>query len=159
MRAGTGLKPLVALVVCGVVATAAGCGGSDGQGGDSLELESKWHGRISDAIEAKPEACQGGVGGACETHVAAVHAITEQLREEVEARPDKARYQATLDGTTTIGTDYDQYTTELCATVPEITVDAATSEKFATCSGLYTTIITGATDLRQNLRPAEESAG
>jgi 2-methylisocitrate lyase-like PEP mutase family enzyme len=47
---------------------------------------------------------------------------------------------------------------QLCATVPETTVDPATTQKFATCSGLYTSIITGAGDLQQNLRPSQESA-
>ncbi|MER5228171.1 hypothetical protein [Streptomyces flaveus] len=159
MRAGTGLQSLIPLLVCGIMAAAAGCGGStDDQGSESLELERKWHGRISDAVSAKPDNCRAGVGSACETHVAAVSAITEQLHKEVEARPDKERYQATLDGTTAVNEYYDQYFSQLCATVPETTVDAATTQKFTTCSGLYTSIITGAGDLQENLRPSEKSA-
>lgn len=158
MRAGTGLRALIPLLVCGFITTTAGCGGSaDDQGGGSLELGKKWHGRISDAVNAKPEGCRAGVGSACETHAAAVHAITEQLREEVEALPDKARYRATLDGATAIDQNYDEYFGSMCATVPETTIDPATTQKLATCSGLYTTIITSAADLRQNLRPSEES--
>ncbi|WP_406486760.1 hypothetical protein [Streptomyces phaeochromogenes] len=156
MRAGAGLRSLIPLLVCGVMAATAGCGGStDEQGGESLELEAKWHDRISEAVNAKPDGCTAGVGSACETHAAAVHAITERLHKEVEARPDKDRYQATLDGTTAINEQYDQYYTELCATVPETTVDAATTQKLHTCSGLYTSIITGASDLQDNLRPSE----
>ncbi|WP_351225880.1 hypothetical protein [Streptomyces sp. NPDC002133] len=120
MRDGGGLRLLTPLLVCGVVAAVAACGGSTGdQGSRSLELEKKWHGRISDAVSAKPEACRAGVGSACEARAAAVHAITEQLREDVEARPDKERYQATLDGAMAIDKDYDEYFGKLCATVPE----------------------------------------
>ncbi|MGW1885898.1 hypothetical protein [Streptomyces sp. NPDC001970] len=141
------------------MAAVAACGGSTGdQGSESLELEKKWHGRISDAMSAKPDACRAGVGSACEAHAAAVHAITEQLREDVEARPDKERYQATLDGTMAIDKDYDEYFGKLCATVPETTIDAATTQAFMNCSGLYTAIITGAGDLQENLRPSEKSA-
>ncbi|MEU2434242.1 hypothetical protein ABZ611_32965 [Streptomyces sp. NPDC007861] len=162
MRARARRRPFVTLLlVCAVAVAAAGCGGADdGQAGDSLELEEKWHDRISDAVAAKPEGCRAGVGSACETHAAAVHAVTEQLREGVAARADKERFQAASDGATAIDKDYDEYFGKLCATVPETTLDAATSHLFATCSGLYTTIITGAADLQQNLRPSDgASAG
>ncbi|MFC5805289.1 hypothetical protein [Streptomyces formicae] len=157
MRAGAGLRPVMSLLlVCAVAVTVAGCGGAGGdQAGDALELEEKWHGRISDAVAAKPEGCRGGVGSACETHAAAIHAVTEQLREDVAARADKERYQAALDGAAAIDKNYDEYFGKLCATVPETTLDAATTQLFMTCSGLYTTIITGAGDLQQNLRPSD----
>lgn len=79
----------------------------------------------------------------------------ERLHKKVEARPDKDRYQAALGGTTAVNEQYDRCFTELCATVPETTVDAATTQKFTTCSGLYTSIITGASDLQDKLRPSE----
>ncbi|MEV6781500.1 hypothetical protein [Streptomyces sp. NPDC051098] len=144
MRAGRGLRPLVPLLVCGVMATAAGCGTGDDRRGESVELETKWHGRISDAVNVEPDGCRAGVGSACETHVAAVHAITEQLREDVTARADKERYRATLDGASAVDANYDAYVGKMCAAVPETTVNAATTEALATCSGLYTTLITGA---------------
>lgn len=157
-RSGTG-RALTALLVCVIAVAGGACSGSDGEGGGDadLELEEKWYTMISNAIAARPEDCLAGVGGGCETHAAAVNAVTEQVLDDVNSRADKARYEKTIAIGEEIMSDYDGYFTDMCATVPETAIDSATSVKLTECSNAYGEIVSGAGELMMHLRPSPAS--